>query len=67
MSSMLISTRKGLFVAQPAGGTYKVTRGHFIGDNVTLAMVDPRPGGGLGQLSNHGARGTPMVARHRRR
>src|SRR5213075_3045896 len=44
MHAMLISTRKGLFVAEPAGGSYVVKRGHFIGDNVTLAMVDPRGG-----------------------
>jgi hypothetical protein len=41
---LLISTRKGLFVAEPSGDSYRVTRGHFIGDNVTLAMVDPRGG-----------------------
>ena len=43
MQSILVSTRKGLFVAEPAGTTsYKVTRGAFIGDNVSIAMVDPR-------------------------
>jgi photosystem II stability/assembly factor-like uncharacterized protein len=36
----LVSTRKGLFEAEDG----RVTRGHFIGDNVTLAMVDPRGG-----------------------
>ena len=44
MHPMLISTRKGLFVAELSGTSYRVTRGHFIGDNVTLAMVDPRGG-----------------------
>ena len=42
----LISTRKGLFVAELVDGAYRVTRGHFIGDNVSLAMVDSRPGSG---------------------
>jgi hypothetical protein len=37
----LVSTRKGLFEAEDGRG---ITRGHFIGDNVTLAMVDPRSG-----------------------
>jgi hypothetical protein len=36
MSSILISTRKGLFVADGE----RVVRGHFIGDNVTLATLD---------------------------
>ncbi|MDQ3337384.1 MAG: exo-alpha-sialidase [Myxococcota bacterium] len=44
MHPMLISTRKGLFVAELTGSSYQVRRGHFIGDNVTLAMVDPRGG-----------------------
>ena len=41
-STLLVSIRKGLFEAAPAGGSYAVTRGHFIGDNVTLALTDPR-------------------------
>ena len=44
MSTILISTRKGLFEAQASGGAYSVTRGHFIGDNVSVAMADPRGG-----------------------
>src|SRR5262249_10023838 len=42
MQSILVSTRKGLFVAEPSGASYTVTRGAFIGDNVSIAMVDPR-------------------------
>ncbi|MBA3538024.1 MAG: exo-alpha-sialidase [Deltaproteobacteria bacterium] len=48
MSSILISTRKGLFVTadhQVSADSpvhHGITRAHFIGDNVTLAMVDPR-------------------------
>jgi hypothetical protein len=52
MHPMLISTRKGLFVAELASGAYRVTRGHFIGDNVTLAMVDPRDGGWYAALEH---------------
>lgn len=44
MHPILVSTRKGLFVAEPTAGGYRVTRGHFIGDNISLAMVDPRGG-----------------------
>jgi len=39
MYAMVISTRKGLFVAEPKGDRYEVTRGSFLGDNVTLALV----------------------------
>jgi len=41
-SQLLISTRKGLFVAEPAGAGYRVARAAFVGDNVSLALVDPR-------------------------
>jgi len=44
MSLILISTRKGLFTAELVGGSYRITGGHFVGDNVSLAMVDPRGG-----------------------
>ncbi|HTR53236.1 MAG TPA: exo-alpha-sialidase [Kofleriaceae bacterium] len=41
MHELLLSTRKGLFVAQPqpGGAGYEVTRGAFVGDNVTLVLV----------------------------
>ena len=42
MHAMVISTRKGLFVAEPKGDRYEVVRGSFIGDNVTLALVADR-------------------------
>ncbi len=44
MSTLLISTRKGLFEATPTGSTFEVVRGHFIGDNVSIALADPRDG-----------------------
>lgn len=58
MHSILISTRKGLFVAEPEAGTYHVTGGHFIGDNVSLAMVDPR--GGWYAALDHGHFGVKL-------
>jgi photosystem II stability/assembly factor-like uncharacterized protein len=38
---LLVSTKKGLFVAE--GG--RVVRSAFLGENVTLALADPRDGG----------------------
>src|SRR3954465_12870830 len=58
MHLLLISTRKGLFVAEPQGDDYRVTRGSFIGDNVTLAMVDPR--GGWYAALDHGHFGVKL-------
>lgn len=41
---LLVSTRKGLFtVARQARG-WEITGADFLGDNVTLAMTDPRDG-----------------------
>jgi hypothetical protein len=58
MSSLLVSTRKGLFIAEPSGSEYRVQRGHFIGDNVTLTCVDPR--GGWYAALDHGHFGVKL-------
>ncbi len=58
MHLLLISTRKGLFVAEPQGDGYRVERAHFVGDNVTLAMVDPR--GGWYAALDHGHFGVKL-------
>ncbi|HEY1554349.1 MAG TPA: exo-alpha-sialidase [Kofleriaceae bacterium] len=39
MYELLLSTRKGLFVAEPRGQGYELARASFVGDNVTLALV----------------------------
>lgn len=39
---LLVSTRKGLFVYDLSGSTPRVSGRHFLGDNVALALVDPR-------------------------
>ncbi len=39
MHSLLLATRKGLFVAEPTGGAYAIDRGHFVGHNQSPAMV----------------------------
>jgi hypothetical protein len=58
MQSIVISTRKGLFVAEPSGSSYKVTRGAFVGDNVSYAMIDPR--GGWYAALDHGHFGVKL-------
>jgi hypothetical protein len=41
---LLLSTRKGLFVLGEEGGDWRVEHHAFAGDNVTLALADPRDG-----------------------
>lgn len=59
MSTLLISTRKGLFTAARSGAAYQLTGGHFVGDNVSLAMVDPRDGAWYAAL-DHGHFGVKL-------
>jgi photosystem II stability/assembly factor-like uncharacterized protein len=59
MHTLLISTRKGLFVAEPRGASYAIDRGHFVGDNLSLAMVDPRDGAWYAAL-DHGHFGVKL-------
>jgi photosystem II stability/assembly factor-like uncharacterized protein len=56
--SLLVSTRKGLFVAEAEAAGYRVERASFVGDNVTLAMVDPR--GGWYAALDHGHFGVKL-------
>lgn len=58
MHALLISTRKGLFEATSVDGAYKVTKGHFVGDNVSLALADPR--GGWYAALDHGHFGVKL-------
>lgn len=41
---LLVSTRKGLFVLERGSGEWRIARREFLGDNVALAMSDPRDG-----------------------
>lgn len=59
---ILVSTRKGLFEVERKGGTWTVAGGAFLGDNVTLALHDPRDGADYAAL-NHGHFGVKL---HRR-
>ena len=60
---ILVSTRKGLFTLERKGrgkaGTWRITTSDFLGDNVTLAMHDPRSGKTFAAL-NHGHFGVKL-------
>src|SRR4051812_39615035 len=56
---ILLSTRKGLFTAEAKAGRWQVTGTSFLGDNVTLALHDPRDGALYAAL-NHGHFGVKM-------
>lgn len=44
MATLLVCTRKGLFVVEGTGAEARVTRSAFVGDNVPMALVDRRDG-----------------------
>jgi hypothetical protein len=48
-----VATRKGLFTLDRGASAWSVSRANFLGDNVTLAMHDPRDGALYAAL-NHG-------------
>jgi len=58
----LVSTRKGLFEYAKDGGAWSIAGVHFLGDNVTLALHDPRDGTQYAAL-DHGHFGVKL---HRR-
>ncbi len=60
--ALLVSTRKGLFDVKRNATGWEVAAGHFLGDNVTLALHDPRDGTDYAAL-NHGHFGVKL---HRR-
>jgi hypothetical protein len=60
--TVMISTRKGLFEASKSRGGWKISDQHFVGDNVTLMLRDPRDGTDYAAL-NHGHFGIKL---HRR-
>ena len=59
MATVLVSTRKGLFVVEGSGKEARVTRGAFLGDNVALSLVDPRDGAWYAVL-DHGHFGVKL-------
>ncbi len=48
-----VATRKGLFTVDRGATKWSISRAAFVGDNVTLAMRDPR-NGYLYAALNHG-------------
>jgi hypothetical protein len=60
--TLLVSTRKGLFEVAKGRGGWAVKEVHFVADNVTLALHDPRDGADYAAL-NHGHFGIKL---HRR-
>lgn len=59
MSTLLISTRKGLFVVEGRGEGARLQRALFVGDNVVLATVDRRDGAWYAAL-DHGHFGVKL-------
>ena len=59
---ILVSTRKGLFDVNRANGGWTIAGSAFLGDNVTLALPDPRDGTDYAAL-NHGHFGVKLQRR----
>ena len=59
MPTLLVSTRKGLFVVRGSGRDARLERGHFVGDNVVLAVADRRDGAWYAGL-DHGHFGVKL-------
>ena len=59
MSSILVSTRKGLFEVARASSGWAISAADFLGDNVSIALHDPRSGYRYGAL-NHGHFGAKL-------
>jgi len=57
--TLLISTRKGLFTVERERSGWRIARGDFLGDNVSLALADPRDGRCYAAL-DHGHFGVKM-------
>jgi hypothetical protein len=54
-----VATRKGLFTVERGGSEWAIARTHFLGDNCTLVMHDPRTGHLLAAL-DHGHFGVKL-------
>ncbi len=61
---ILVSTRKGLFELGRGRGGWVIKADHFLADNVTLALHDPRDGTDYAAL-NHGHFGVKLHRRDR--
>jgi hypothetical protein len=59
MSTLLVSTRKGLFVVEGEGSGARIARTAFLGDNVPMTLVDRRDGSWYAVL-DHGHFGVKL-------
>lgn len=59
MTTLLVGTRKGLFVVEGSGTNARITRSLFVGDNVPLTLVDRRDGAWYAVL-DHGHFGVKL-------
>lgn len=59
MSTLLVATRKGLFVVEGEGARAAISRTCFVGDNVALTLVDRRDGAWYAVL-DHGHFGVKL-------
>ncbi len=57
--TILVSTRKGLFTLERTHGSWRIGAADFLGDNVSLALADPRDGRRYAAL-DHGHFGVKM-------
>jgi hypothetical protein len=57
--TLLVSTRKGLFVVEGKGAAARISRTAFLGDNVPITMVDRRDGAWYAVL-DHGHFGVKL-------
>lgn len=57
--SLHVATRKGLFVVEGRGADARITGEHFVGDNVSLTLTDPRDGAWYAVL-DHGHFGVKL-------
>jgi hypothetical protein len=60
--ALLVSTRKGLFTTARSAAGWSITAADFLGDNVTLALADPRDGRHYAAL-DHGHFGVKLHPR----
>jgi photosystem II stability/assembly factor-like uncharacterized protein len=62
---LLVATRKGLFTLRKPGRKWEIAETAFLGDNVSLAMRDPRDGATYAALE-HGHFGVKLHRRDKR-
>ena len=59
MTTLLLATRKGLFIAERAGAGFRIVRTAFLADPVSMVLADPRDGAWYAAL-DHGHSGVKL-------